>query len=588
VHDRLTGIRARSERIPPHAYFVVSAVFHYLGPAFAVLLFARVDALGVAWLRIASAALIFAAWRRPWRVWRGLDRGTRGLLVGWAAVLAVMNSCFYLAIERLPLGTVAAVEFLPVIAVAALGSRTGRNAVALLLAVGGVYLLTDVRLVAQPWGFAFAAANAVLFALYIVLGHRVARSGRVSGIDGLALSMGIAAVVALPIGIADAAPALLDPVALAAGVGVGITSSVVPYVCDQLAMSRLSRAAYALMVALLPATATVIGILVLAQLPAPLEVLGVALVVAGVALRREAAPGGGARPTPLAAAGGGGQAGAMTDVLRYAAFTTDPAGGNPAGVVLDADALTDADMQRIAADVGYSETAFLVPLEDRRYRVRYFSPLVEVPFCGHATIASAVALAERDGVGDLVFETPAGTIPVATSKPDAVRASLVSVPTRSRPATAEEVADALAVLRWSPDDLHPDWPPHVAFGGVEHLVLAAGTRERLADLDYDFAGLGELMRERGWTTVQLFWPRDEDTVHARDPFPVGGVVEDPATGAAAAAFGGYLRALGRVPQPRRITVVQGEDMGRRSVLLVDVRPDDPRVTVSGAASAMPG
>ena len=274
-------------RLPPHAYFVVSAVFHYLGPAFAVLLFARVDVLGVAWLRIASAAVIFALWRRPWRVWRSLDRTTRWLLGGWGAVLAAMNSCFYLAIDRLPLGTVAAVEFLPVIALAAVATRSGRNAVALLLAVGGVYVLSDVRLVASPLGFAFAAANAALFAAYIVLGHRVAQSPRVRGIDGLALAMLIAAVVAAPIGIADAAPAFADPVALLAGIGVGVSSSVIPYVCDQLAMARLSRATYALLVALLPATATVIGIVVLAQVPSAVEVLGVALVVAGVAVHRD-------------------------------------------------------------------------------------------------------------------------------------------------------------------------------------------------------------------------------------------------------------------------------------------------------------
>jgi inner membrane transporter RhtA len=274
-------------RLPPHAYFVVSAVFHYLGPAFAVLLFTRVDALGVAWLRIASAALIFAAWRRPWRVWRSLDRATRWLVGGWGGVLAVMNSCFYLAIDRLPLGTVAAIEFLPVIALAAVATRTGRNAVALLLAVGGVAVLSDVRLVGEPLGFVFAAANAILFALYIVLGHRVARSPRVRGIDGLALAMLIAAVVALPIGLGDAVPAFGDPVALLAGIGVGVSSSVIPYVCDQLAMARLSRGAYALLVALLPATATVIGIVVLTQVPTVLEVLGVALVVAGMAVRRD-------------------------------------------------------------------------------------------------------------------------------------------------------------------------------------------------------------------------------------------------------------------------------------------------------------
>jgi inner membrane transporter RhtA len=240
------------DRLPPHAYFAVSAVFHYLGPAFAVLLFSRVDVLGVAWLRISTAAVIFALWRRPWRVWRESDGGTRRVLVGWGAVLAVMNSCFYLAIGRLPLGTVAAIEFLPVIALAALAARTKRNGVALLLAVPGVYLLTDVRLAGEPVGVAFAAANAVLFALYIILGHRVAQSDLIGGIDGLALAMLVAAVVAFPIGIWGAAPAFTDPVALAAAVGVGVCSSVVPYVCDQSAMARLTRATYALMVSLFP------------------------------------------------------------------------------------------------------------------------------------------------------------------------------------------------------------------------------------------------------------------------------------------------------------------------------------------------
>jgi inner membrane transporter RhtA len=281
---------ATTGRVPPHAYFVGSAVFHYLGPAFAVLLFARVDVLGVAWLRIASAAVIFAAWRRPWRTWQHLTSQTKRLLLAWGGVLAVMNSCFYLAIDRLPLGTVAAIEFVPVIVLAAVAACTARNALALVLAVGGVYLLTDVRLVAEPWGFAFAVANAVLFALYIVLAHRVAQSEQVRGIDGLALAMLIAAVVAVPIGIWDAAPAFLDPVALAAGVGVGVSSSVIPYVCDQLAMGRLPRATYALLVSLLPATATIIGVIVLTQIPTPLEVAGVALVIGGVAVHKANSP----------------------------------------------------------------------------------------------------------------------------------------------------------------------------------------------------------------------------------------------------------------------------------------------------------
>jgi inner membrane transporter RhtA len=285
VEETATG--AAGGRVPPHLYFAVSAVFHYLGPAFAVLLFVRVDVLGVAWLRIAAAALVFAAWRRPWRRWSGLDRPTKTLLVGWGSLLAAMNSCFYLAIDRLPLGTVAAIEFLPVIILAAVSARTPRNGIAVTSAVVGVYLLTDVRIVVEPAGIAFAASNALLFAGYIVLGHRVARCTQLPRIDGLALSMLIAAGVASPLAI-NAMPAFTDVGALAAGVGVGVSSSVIPYVCDQLAMVRLSRATYSLMVSLLPATATVIGVLVLTQLPTAAEITGVALVVAGVAVHREA------------------------------------------------------------------------------------------------------------------------------------------------------------------------------------------------------------------------------------------------------------------------------------------------------------
>jgi inner membrane transporter RhtA len=278
----------RIQQAPPHLYFVVSAVFHYLGPAFAVLLFARVDVLGVAWLRIASAALIFAVWRRPWRAFAGLDRDGRRLVLGWGAVLALMNCCFYTAIDRLPLGTVAAIEFLPVIVLAALGVRSGRNAAALAIAVPGVYLLTGVQFSGEPLGVAFAFANAVLFSLYIVLAARVARYPQLSGIDGLAASMLVAAVVATPIGGWQVLPALGDPVALLAGVGVGVSSSVIPYVSDQLALRRLARATYALMVSLLPATAVVIGVVVLGQVPSAAELAGVGLVIAGVALHREA------------------------------------------------------------------------------------------------------------------------------------------------------------------------------------------------------------------------------------------------------------------------------------------------------------
>jgi inner membrane transporter RhtA len=269
---------ALADRLPPHAWFVGSAVFHYLGPAFAVLLFVRVGPLGTGWLRIVAAALVLAAWRRPWSL-----LGDRTLLA-LGSVLAVMNCCFYLAIDRLPLGTVAAIEFLPVIALAAVGARTRRNVAALVLAVGGVYLLTGVRLAGEPLGFVFAFANAGLFALYIVLSHRVAQG---SGLDGLAASMVAALVVVTPLAGWDAVPALDDPVAIAAGFGVGVASSVIPYVCDQMAMARLPRSTYALLVSLLPATATVIGIIVLSQLPNAQEALGVALVVGGVAVHRE-------------------------------------------------------------------------------------------------------------------------------------------------------------------------------------------------------------------------------------------------------------------------------------------------------------
>jgi inner membrane transporter RhtA len=274
-------------------YFVVSAMFHYLGPSFAVLLFARVPVLGVAWLRIASAAVIFALWRRPGRAVLG-----NPLVLAWGATLAAMNCCFYEAIHRLPLGTVAAIEFLPVIVLAAVGARVPRNLMALGLAVAGVALLSDVQLSGQPLGLAFAAANAALFALYIVLAHRAARTPLMSGIDGLAGAMVVAAVLVTPVAGWQVAGSLSDPVALLAGVGVGISSSVIPYVTDQLAMARLSRATYALMVALLPAVAVVVGVVVLGQLPSAAELLAVGLVIAGVAIHRD--PGGEPTITPEA------------------------------------------------------------------------------------------------------------------------------------------------------------------------------------------------------------------------------------------------------------------------------------------------
>jgi PhzF family phenazine biosynthesis protein len=278
---------------------------------------------------------------------------------------------------------------------------------------------------------------------------------------------------------------------------------------------------------------------------------------------------------------------ADTVVLRYAAFTDVPEGGNPAGVVLGADLRDDAGMLATAAEVGYSETAFLAarPGEDRAYDVRYFSPAAEVPFCGHATIGAAVAVAERDGPGALTFHTAAGEVAVQTRTDDAGRrtATLTSVAAHAEPIGDGDVAEALGLLGWAAADLDPDLPPRVAYAGARHLVLAAATRERLAALDYDFGGLRAFMAARDLTTVDLVWREAEHAFHARNPFPVGGVVEDPATGAAAAAFGAYLRDLGLVTPPARITIRQGEDLGRPSLLLVDLEPGLAGVRVTGVA-----
>lgn len=278
----------RDKRVPPHLYFVGSAIFHYLGPAFAVLLFARVSVLGVAWMRIVSAGLIFGAWKRPWRAFVRGPAESRRAIIGLGVVLAVMNACFYEAIARLPLGTVAAIEFVGPIVLAVVGARSARNVLALGLAMGGVYVLTDVRLEGEPLGFLFAFANAVLFTLYIVLAHRLSRidDGSTS-VERLGASMLVASVAITPIGLGGALPALLDPIAVLAGIGVGVSSSVIPYVFDQLAMERLARATYALFVSILPATAVLIGVVVLGQIPTLIEVAGVALVVLGVLVHRE-------------------------------------------------------------------------------------------------------------------------------------------------------------------------------------------------------------------------------------------------------------------------------------------------------------
>ncbi|OJF11259.1 PhzF family phenazine biosynthesis protein [Couchioplanes caeruleus] len=278
----------------------------------------------------------------------------------------------------------------------------------------------------------------------------------------------------------------------------------------------------------------------------------------------------------------------MTDleILRYAAFSADPAGGNPAGVVLDAARLPDAEMLAVAAKVGYSETAFVT--EDRGdgvLRVRYFSPLAEVPFCGHATVGTAVALADRRGPGTYVFVTNAGEVPVTVDEHR--RATLTSVGTRVAELDADDLAALLAALRWAGSDLDATLPPRVAYAGAYHPIVAVSSRQRLADLDYDVPALTALMRRRDWTTIQLVWREDEHHFDVRNPFPVGGVYEDPATGAAAAALGGYLRELWLVEGDAVIELSQGTDLGRPGRLTVTLVPGEAGVRVSGTAVPIP-
>jgi len=279
--------------------------------------------------------------------------------------------------------------------------------------------------------------------------------------------------------------------------------------------------------------------------------------------------------TPAAETGG--------TLLRLSAFAEGGTGGNPAGVWIG-DAWPDrAAMQRIAAEVGYSETAFVAPSSGEVRQVRFFSPVAEVSFCGHATVAAGVALGHRHGPGSFRFETAVGTVSVVVQgEAGRIEASLQSVPTRHEAVAAPLLAEALAALRWPHDDLDPSIPPAKAYAGAWHLVLAVGRRDRLATLDYHFDALKSLMLREGLTTLQLVWREAAEVFHARNPFPVGGVVEDPATGAAAAALGGYLRDAGLIEVPTGFTVRQGADMGRPSRIRVEV-PSQGGVRVAGSA-----
>jgi inner membrane transporter RhtA len=284
------ALNRAAEAVPPHAWFGVSAVFHYLGPSFAVLLFPAVGVLGVAWFRIASAALIFAPFTKPWRTIREADAKTRWLLAGLGVCLAVMNTAFYLALDRLPMSLVAAMEFVGTIGVALYGVRTRRNVLALALAVLGVFILIDLKWSTDLLGLFWASLNAALFVAYIVLGHKAAEGGASGGVERLGAAMAIAFVILMPIGLGEAIRAFGAIELVLAGIAVGVCSSVIPYIADQLAMSRLPRATFALFLAILPATATIIAAIVLAQIPTPQDLFGVALVMIGVAIHTPVKP----------------------------------------------------------------------------------------------------------------------------------------------------------------------------------------------------------------------------------------------------------------------------------------------------------
>jgi PhzF family phenazine biosynthesis protein len=275
-------------------------------------------------------------------------------------------------------------------------------------------------------------------------------------------------------------------------------------------------------------------------------------------------------------------------IRRYAAFSTTPAGGNPAGVVLEAADLDEAQMQQIAAQVGYSETAFLTgPITaEAPIPVRYFAPEGEVDFCGHATIATAVALGETAGYGDYQLATNVGDVRITADRDDAgATGTLESPPLDCLPLDAAHLEALLQALGWSADDLDPGYPPAVGFGGNQHPVLVVRELQRLRTLDYDFEVLQALCREQDWITVQLVAAVGPGQWQARDPFPWGGVVEDPATGAAAAAFAGYLASLGRLVPGDEFVIRQGAEMGRPSTLQVTLHART--AGVSGHAAPIP-
>jgi PhzF family phenazine biosynthesis protein len=274
------------------------------------------------------------------------------------------------------------------------------------------------------------------------------------------------------------------------------------------------------------------------------------------------------------------------DILRIAAFADGDTGGNPAGVWLGETLPDPATMQRLAAEVGFSETVFAVP-QGEGWRARYFSPEAEVPFCGHATIALGAALARRFGDGVYPLALNAADITVEGRREgEQVAAALQSPPSRSSPAPAKMVDEALALFGYTLADLDPRIPPALAHAGADHLVLALASRELLAAMRYDLGAGRNWMNAHGLVTVVLAWAESPQRFHTRNPFAAGGVYEDPATGAGTAALAGYLRDLGW-PHGGHIDVVQGEDMGMRSHLAADIGPQPgSSIRVSGSARLM--
>lgn len=274
------------------------------------------------------------------------------------------------------------------------------------------------------------------------------------------------------------------------------------------------------------------------------------------------------------------------DVLRYTAFAAEPGGGNPAGLVLDAGALSDDDMLAIAREVGYPETAFVVGATATGLQVRYFSPAAEVPFCGHATVALAVALAERDGLGRRVFTTAAGEVALdATTGPDGVvQVAMTSVEPATRDIEPDLLGRLFDLLGLCADDIAPGFPVLESFAGNWHPVLVLHDSELFHQFRFAPGPLAELKREAGWRgTVTVLHRTGEREYEARNLFPAGRITEDPATGSAAASTGAYLREVGAVEPGDRVTIRQGRHVGRPSLLLVDV-PASGGITVTGSAT----